>query len=44
MTFGGLKLFPGDRKILILSRNVSWSLRIAGILVREMASLPFQLM
>lgn len=44
MTFWGWNRFPGDRKILILSRNVSWSLRIAGILVREMASLPFQMM
>lgn len=44
MTFWEWNRFLGDRKILILSRNVSWSLRIAGILVREMASLPFQMM
>lgn len=42
--WGGWNCFPGDREILILSRNVSGSLRIAGILVREMASLPFQMM
>lgn len=40
--YGRWNSFPGDRKILILSRNVPWSLRIAEILVHEMTSLPFR--
>lgn len=41
--YGRWNSFPGDRKILILSRNVPWSLRIAEILVREMTNLPFRM-